>query len=113
MLKQNLTLLPKTKQGWWSLGLIMAMPVLVFIGSTFTNTLYPSVPAGDSILEDIAARPALAITSLAGIAAGILAFIVGLMAILRQKERGLLVFLATLIGALLLFALAAQGLFPQ
>jgi len=104
---------PVTKLGWWSIGLIVAMPILFFIGTSFTNSLYKSVPAGDTILEDIAARPALALTMLAGMAAGILSFITGLVAIVRQKERTLFVYVSTMIGALLILFLAGEFLFPH
>jgi len=102
-----------TGLGRWSVGLIVAMPILFMLGSSFTNSLYPSVPAGDTILADIAARPALALTMLAGMAAGISAFITGLLAINRQKDYALLVFVSSAIGALLVLFLAAEILFPH
>ena len=105
--------MPKTQLGRWSLGLIVAMPVLFFIGMSFTNLLYESVPAGNSILEDIAGRPALAIMMLAGNVSGISAFITGLTAIIRQKERAPLVFAASVIGALLILFLIGEILFPH
>lgn len=105
--------MPKTTLGKWSLGLIAAMPVLFFIGTSFTSLLYESVPAGDTILEDIAGRPALALTVLAGTVAGISAFITGLIAIIRQKERALLVYIATIIGTLLMLFLIGEVLFPH
>lgn len=104
---------PKTTWGWWSLGLIMAMPILLVIGSSFADSLYESVPAGGTILEDISARPALALTMLAGMVAGLSAFIVGLVAIVRQEERGLLVYASSLIGALLMLYLAGEIVFPH
>ena len=105
--------MPKTPLGKWSLGLITAMPVLFFVGMSFTNLLYESVPASNSILEDIAGRPALAITMLAGNVSGISAFVTGLIAIIRQKERAPLVFVATIIGALLILFLIGEILFPH
>lgn len=104
---------PNTILGRWSLALIIAMPILFVLGTSFTSLLYESVPAGGTILADIAARPALALTMLGGMAAGISAFITGLLAILRQKENALLVYASTLIGALLLFFLAGEILFPH
>jgi Na+/melibiose symporter-like transporter len=104
---------PHTKLGWWSIGLIVAMPLLFFIGTSFTNSLYASVPAGNTILGDITARPALALTMLAGLAAGILSFITGLMAIVSQKERTLFVYIATVVGALLILFLAGEFIFPH
>jgi hypothetical protein len=113
MIKQPLNIMPKTTLGKWSVGLIVAMPILFIIGASFTNSLYRSVPAGGTILADIAARPALALTMLAGMVAGILAFIAGLLAIIRQKEHALLVYASSLIGALLVLFLAGEILFPH
>jgi len=104
---------PHTKLGKWSLGLIIAMTILFIIGTSFTNTLYQSVPAGGTILRDIAARPALALTMLTGMAAGVLACITGWVAIIRQKERFFLVFISTLIGTLLTIFLAGEFIFPS
>ena len=109
----RISILPKIKLGWWSLGLAAAMLVLFFIGMSFTNLLYKSVPAGGTILKDIAVRPALALTMLAGMVSGISAFIIGLIAIIRQKERALLVYGATLIGALLIIFLLCELIFPH
>ncbi len=109
----KVNLIPKTKLGKWSLGLIAAMPILFFIGTSFTNSLYKLIPAGSTILEDIAVRPALALTMLLGMVAGISAFIVGLMAILKHKERALLVYIATSIGMLLILFLIGEVLFPH
>jgi hypothetical protein len=113
MTRQSWKILPKTKLGKWSIVLIIAMPVLFIIGTAFTNLLYKSIPAGGTILADIAARPALALTMLAGMAAGISAFITSLVAIIRQKERALLVYVACLIGALLLFFLVGEVSSPH
>ena len=105
--------IPKTTLGKWSLGLVAAMPVLFLIGMSFTTLLYESVPAGGTILKDIAARPALALTMLAGMASGISAFATGLIAIIRQKERAILVYGATLIGALLIIFLLGEFISPH
>ena len=110
---QPWSFLPKTPLGKWSIGFIIAMPLLLLIGSSLTNSLYPSVPSGETILADIAARPALALTMLAGMLAGILAFVTGLWAIGRKKERGVLVFISSLVGALLIVFLSAEILFSH
>lgn len=105
--------MPKTRLGNLSVGLIVAMPLLFIIGTSFTNSLYKSVPAGGTILADIATRPALALTMLAGMVAGVSAFITSLLAIIRQKEHALLVYVASAIGALLLIFLAGEILLPH
>ena len=113
MTKQPWRILPKTTIGKWSVGLIVAMLLLFIIGASFTNSLYKSVPSGGTILADIAARPALALTMLAGMAAGTSALIPGLLAIIRQKEHALLVYVSSLIGALLVLFLTGEIFFPH
>jgi len=105
--------MPKTNSGKWSVGLILIMFVLFFIGTSLTDTLYESVPAGGTILADIISRPALAISMLLGMAAGFSALVTGLVSITKQKERSLLVFASTLIGAGLTLFLIAEILFPH
>jgi hypothetical protein len=89
------------------------MPILFIIGASFTNSLYKIFPAGGTILADIAARPALALTMLAGMVSGISAFITGILAIIRQKENALLVYVSTVIGALLMLFLAGEIIIPH
>jgi len=112
MKSQSIHVAPTTTLGKWSVGLIVAMPVLFIIGTSFTSLLYPSVPAGGTILADIAARPALALTMLVGMAAGICAFVTGFLAILK-KERAILVYVACAIGGLLFVFLAGEVISPH
>jgi len=105
--------MPKTNLGRWSVGLILGFFVLIFVGSSLTNSLYESVPAGDTVFADIISRPALALSMLAGFGAGISAFVTGLFSIIKQKERALLVFVSTLIGAALTLYLIGEFLFPH
>ncbi len=105
--------MPKTNLGKWSVGLILVMFVLLFIGSSLTDSLYESVPAGSTILADIIGRPALALSMLVGFGAGISALVTGLISILKKKERALLVYVSTLVGAALTLFLIAEFLFPH
>lgn len=111
--KKDWRFLPNTILGKWSIGLIIAMPLLFMIGMSFTESLYQSVPAGSTILKDIVARPALALTMLAGMAAGVSAGITGILAILKQKDHVILVYISTIIGALFIVYLAAELSFPH
>jgi hypothetical protein len=113
MTKQTVKLWPASIIGKWSIGLIIAMPLLFVLGMSFTDTLYESVRAGRTIFADIAARPALALTMLTAMAAGIAALITGLLAIIRQKDNALLVYIASLVGALLVIFLIGEILFPH
>jgi hypothetical protein len=113
MAKKTLKILPKSSLGKWSVGLIVGMPLLFIIGTSFTTSIYKSVAAGGTILADISTRPALALTMLAGIGAGISSFITGLLAIIRKKEYSLLVLISCSIGALLVLFLAGEILGSQ
>jgi hypothetical protein len=105
--------MPKTILGKWSLGLILAMFALIALGSSLTNSLYESVSAGGTIFADIISRPALVISMLVGFGAGISSFVIGLVSIIKQKERSLLVYVATIIGAFLTVLLISEFLFPH
>ena len=109
----TLKMTPYTSLGKWSIWLIIAMPILFFIGSSFSNSIYQTIPAGNTIFADIAARPALALTMLAGMVAGVAAFITGLIAITKKKEKALLVYIATVIGALLIVFLGGEFISPH
>lgn len=113
MTKKPWKITSKTTLGKWSIGLIIAMPILLIIGTSFTSSFYKSVSAGGTILADIAARPALALTMLAGMVTGISAFITGLLAIIRQKENAILVYVSTVTGALLILFLSGEIMFPH
>ena len=113
MAKQPWKILPKTILGKWAVGFIIALPLLFTIGSSFTNSVYKSTPAGDTIFADITLRPALALTMLAGMAAGLMAFITGILAIIRQKEKAILVYISSLLGALVIVFLIGEVLYPH
>ena len=103
---------PKNNLSKWSIGLIVIMPLLLYIGMSFVN-LYESVPAGKTILHDIALRPGVALPMLAGLVSGIAAFICGIIGITRKKDYSVLVFISTLIGFFVLLFILAEILFPH
>jgi uncharacterized membrane protein len=109
----RLGFIPKTKWGRLSVGLIIGMLILFFMGFSFKDLLYKSVPAGNTILEDIVVRPALALTMLAGMAFGVFAFITGLTSIIKQRERALSAYVATIMGGLLILFLLGEIFFPH
>ena len=113
MTKQTWKITPESILGKCSVALIVAMPILFVIGTSFRSTLYQTIPAGRTILADISVRPILAITMLMGMAAGIFGFITGLLAIIKQKERAISVYIATVIGALFVLFIVGEVLFPH
>jgi hypothetical protein len=113
MAERSFRFKPSTAIGGWSIGLIVVVPILFTLGSSLTDTLYASVSAGSTILADIAARPFLALSMLAGMAAGVAGFITGLVALIKHKEKALLVYLSTVIGGILTLYLIAELAFPH
>ena len=113
MKRHTWTVLPVTTLGKWSVALIVAVPVLVLIGTATVETLYQSVPAGRTISADIVARPALALPMLAAAACGFSAFMTGLLAIIRRKERAVTVYVSVAIGALIVLFIALEIIFPH
>ncbi|MFH1426779.1 MAG: hypothetical protein ABIG66_05120 [Candidatus Kerfeldbacteria bacterium] len=107
-----MNIVPITKLGKWSIGLIVTMPMLFVIGSLLVN-VYEGVSSGETILKDIVARPGVALPMLAGFGSGIAAFVTGLVALTKGKERAVLVFLSTIVGALLILFLVAEITSPH
>ena len=110
MIKINLT--PKSDLGKWSIGLIVMVPILFYIGMSFVS-FYESVPAGKTIPHDIVARPGVALSMLVGFVSGIAAFFCGIIGITRKKDYSIFVFLSTLLGFLVLLWCLAEILFPH
>ena len=98
--------MPRTRFGKWSvifLGLFIVFFAIAQIivasgqrgGETFFDNLYISIPM-----------------SLVAFS-GILAFAFGLYSILKQKERSVLVFIATIIGFLMLIFMVGELVGPE
>jgi hypothetical protein len=86
VINMRITILPKSSLGWWSVGLVVAN-ILFFV---LAQVILGSGPDYNMPL-------AYALTTIAvGIALAI--FITGLISIIKNKERSILVFLAMAIG---------------
>lgn len=105
--------MPKSKLGKWSIGLIVTMPALFFLAQQFMHWFYEGVSSGDTILDDVVNRPFLAVTMLVGMASGASAFFTGIIAILKQKDKGFLVYISTVLGALTIIYLTMEMAFPH
>lgn len=110
---RRMNFIPNTKWGRWSLGLMVVMPILFVVGASFASLLYPSVPGGNTIVEDIAGRPALVFVAIGGMLCGVAAFIAGLAAVIKQRDRSLLVYTATAVGALFTLFLLGEFILPH
>lgn len=110
--KMKMNLIPKSNLGKWSVGLIIIIPILFYIGVSFVK-FYEPVPTGKTIPQDIIARPGVALPMLAGFISGIIAFICGIISISRKKDYSAFVFISTVLGFFILLWILAEILFPH
>jgi len=98
--------MPKTKLGKWSvylIGLFILFLIIFYIliatgqrgGDTFFSNTYLTIPF------------------LLAAVSGVASFIVGPIAIIKQRERSVLVFLSSFVGLLITLFLAAELIFPH
>ncbi|WP_368293938.1 hypothetical protein [Dehalobacter sp. TBBPA1] len=88
----RITILPKSKSGRKSFILVIVSWILFVVGSVLPYK------EGYSGLELISHNPLQVVITVLIFAAGIAAAIIGLKAVIRKKERSVLVFLVILIG---------------
>jgi len=105
-------ILPKTILGKWSVVLIIAMPILFYIGMSFVG-FYNFIPGGKTISQDIVNRSGVALPMLAGFVCGIAAFFTGIMGIIIKKDYSIFVFLSSATGFFILLWCFAEVLFPH
>lgn len=113
MSERSWRIFPANSLGRWSVGLAAAAPLLFLIGFSLSSSLYASVPAGRTIWADLTGRPWLVLTMLTGMASGVSAFITGLLALVKGREKALLVYVSTGLGGLFTLFLAADLAFPH
>ena len=104
--------IPKTRLGKYSIWLIITMPIFFIMGMLFVN-FYEGVSAGSTILQDIATRPGVALSMLAGFFCGVSAFVVGITSIIKNKDFAVFVFISTTLGFLTLLWVIAEFAFPH
>jgi hypothetical protein len=94
---------PSTRLGWWSVGLAATFVALYIISAAF----FWRMPG------DVSWRPLLIFYGIAMLLCGLAAGIVGLIAVIRQRERSWLVWLTMLPGLQVLLLLLGEFLVPH
>ena len=89
----KLNFIPKTRLGKWSIGLSIAF--IVLIGMKIADYFHFPLPT-----------PAIA-------ALGLMGFILSLIAIFRNKDRAILIFLPVLVGLVIILWTTAEFIFPH
>jgi hypothetical protein len=98
--------MPKTDFGKWSVKLILSF--FVFFGF-FWLMILTGQRGGMGFFSNLS----LAIPALLSAVSGIGAFLIGMVSIVGFKERSVLVFISTLIGALVTLFVAGEIIFPH
>ena len=88
--------MPKTKFGKWAVWCMGSFFIFLIIGNIF-------VASGQEGGETFTDNLAIAIPMSLALLSGILAFIFGLISIIKSKERSVVVFIITGIGLLITF----------
>ena len=101
----------KSKISWVPL-VSFALVIVSFVISTLSaNTIYVSVTADDTLISDFTTRPLVSIPMLLAGLAALVAVVTGLVAIIKLKEKSLLVWIATIISSLLVLMTVAELIF--
>jgi len=98
--------MPKTSQGKWSIGLIVAFFLLLELHFFLLKS---GQRGGETFFSNLTLAINLIISGLSGISS----FFTGAYAILKMKERSLLVFISTAIGAFVLIFWLGEILSPH
>lgn len=98
--------MPKTLLGKWSVKLI-----IIFL--LFLAIFYLIIATGQRGDDTFFSNLWLATPILIAGASGILAFITGLIGVIKNRERSVLVFISTALGLFVLWFVAAELLFPH
>jgi len=102
----KITLTPKTNLGKYSLILIIAFFIFLAIFFLFINL---GEKGGDTYFSNLKLTIPFTIAWISAIAS----FFTGIISILKDKERAVLVFLSTILGFLILLFILAEFLFPH
>ena len=102
----KLRFIPKTHLGQWSIWLITVFIVLFIV---FQILVASGQRGGATFFSNLA----LSIPMLIAVITGILAFFTGIIGIIKNKERSVLVFSSTIIGFFILVFVSAEILFPH
>ena len=110
----RISILPKTCLGKWSVGLVAAFILISVVNGLLTP---PRPSPGAPVLPPSMAVVAMGISRMVvliiGLASGIAAFVTGLISIIKSRERSILVFLAVIVGLLVLIFCLGEVIFPH
>jgi hypothetical protein len=98
---------PQTTMGKWSIGFIISLSSFFIIGVAIVN--FGHQTGGETFFDNLYISIPMFLAGLSGIAA----FITGIIGIINDHERALLVFVSSVIGSLVLIFMLGEFLFPH
>lgn len=102
----KITFLPKTNLGKWTVGLIVGFFV-------FLTVFFLLIELGERGGETIFSNLKLTIPYFIAVFLAIASFVVGIISVIKKKERSILVFLSIILGFLILLWVLAVFVFPE
>ena len=97
---------PKTALGKWSVGLIIVFVVLL---ASFQLLVASGQRGGETFFSNLILTIPMLIAGISGVSA----FATGLIGAIQSRERSIAVYLATLIGLLVLLFVLGEIIFPH
>jgi cytochrome bd-type quinol oxidase subunit 2 len=97
---------PTTDLGKWSAWLIVALAILL-------GVFFMLVASGQRGGDTFFSNPILTVPMLIAATAGIAAFIVGLISVVKRKERSVAAFLAIVVGLFVIVFVLGEVIFPH
>lgn len=97
-----MTLLPKTRIGKWSIGLFIISLLLNIVASIVSVIQEPVTFYNRTVVN---------MSAITGLVAMVGAFILGIVSITKSKERSLLVYIASILGFMMLIVLIGELIF--
>lgn len=103
----HITLLPKTTLGKWSLAIILAGILFLVL---FFMVVRLGYRGGDTLgVKDIAPASPMILALVSAIAS----MVVGIISIIKSRERSILIFLATAVGVIAFIFVIGEFLAPH
>jgi cytochrome bd-type quinol oxidase subunit 2 len=97
---------PRTKLGKWSAWLIVAFAILL-------GVFYILVASGQRGGDTFFSNPILTVPMLLAATSAIAAFIIGLISVVKRKERSVAVVLAIVVGLFVIIFVLGEVIFPH
>ena len=93
---RSMRIMPQSPIGKFAVAMMIMMSVLFELGGMMAS-MYDGVEAGATILDDIMARPGVAVLMILGFISGIGALVASIFAIARKKDYAFLAYVALVI----------------